>query len=779
MPRVLFSWLCIILLLGVSAAAKDVPGQYIVVLAGEPAITTVPVKSSQFAASRLAVRSAQARVRAALEASQVEVIASIETVLNAIIVKAGDPSTLASTPGVAQVFPVRLYKKLLDRAALLQKAPAAWDTVGGWENAGAGIKIGIIDSGIDVSHPAFLDVGFSDARRVPPRQQRHGQSLHKQKGDRRPQLRYGCVRVGSRSRRPRHGCGDDRRRHSRHGSSRDHHRHSAEGVSRKLQGLSRQPGRCADVLSPEGDRRCCRGWNGCHQPEPRRISGRALRVGSAGPGCRERDPRGSDRRSGGGKRRSWGEYDWLSCDGPLCHQRRKFFVGSHLCRNGLARWLDPFIAIPAAARASVTNVRAEITDVGSLDPTGLACAELPSGSLTGKLALILRGTCFFEDKLNVVQRAGAVAAVVYTDEARPEPATMSVGAATLPAVMIGYQDGVRAKQRLANGNTVTAVVDFEAKPFFVNPARLADFTSKGPGIQNLIKPDLVATGTAIYTAQPVSSGEPRYAAMDGTSFSAPMVAGAAALLKAYRPGLSADQYKSLLANSATTFSANEVTFPVQQTGTGLLDITAAVRSSVVATSSSINFGAGESVIDSTQRFTLKNIGRTPDTYSVSVLPLITGATPEVTPNVVDLQPGAAAEITVRLAGANLPAQAYEGFVVVRGTQTEVASRIPYWYAVTNGTVSTIDVVEAPASARRSSTAEFLVRSLDSMGVAVLAEPSVKVVSVRELASPPSNRTTIAIPGSFRVRVRLGSEPGANVFEIDSGSAVSRVTITGD
>ena len=445
-------------------------------------------------------------------------------------------------------------------------------------------------------------------------------------------------------------------------------------------------------------------------------------------------------------------------------------------------WLDgsdPFIAIPAAARASVTNVRAEITDVGLLDPSGLACAELPSGSLTGKLALILRGTCFFEDKLNVVQRAGAVAAVVYTDEARPEPATMSVGAATLPAVMIGYQDGVRAKQRLANGNTVTAVLDFEAKPFFVNPARLADFTSKGPGIQNLIKPDLVATGTAIYTAQPVSSGEPRYAAMDGTSFSAPMVAGAAALLKAYRPGLSADQYKSLLANSATAFSANEVTFPVQQTGTGLLDITAAVRSSVVATSSSINFGAGESVIDSTQRFTLKNVGRTPDTYSVSVLPLTSGATPEVTPNVVDLQPGAAAEITVRLAGANLPAQAYEGFVVVRGTQTEVASRIPYWYAVTNGTVSTIDVVEAPASARRSSTAEFLVRSLDSTGVAVLGEPGVKVVSDTGARVSSVESYDYRYPGFFRVRVRLGSEPGANVFEIDSGSAVSRVTITGD
>ena len=110
MPRALFSWLCISLLLGISAAAKEVPGQYIVVLAGEPAITTGPLKSSQLSARRSAVRSTQARVRAALEARQVEVIASVETVLNAIVVKARDPSALASTPGVAQVFPVRLYK---------------------------------------------------------------------------------------------------------------------------------------------------------------------------------------------------------------------------------------------------------------------------------------------------------------------------------------------------------------------------------------------------------------------------------------------------------------------------------------------------------------------------------------------------------------------------------------------------------------------------------------------------------------------------------------------
>ena len=94
-------------------------------------------------------------------------------------------------------------------------------------------------------------------------------------------------------------------------------------------------------------------------------------------------------------------------------------------------------------------------------------------------------------------------------------------------------------------------------------------------------------------------------------------------------------------------------------------------------------------------------------------------------------------------------------------------------------MSTIDVVEAPSSARRSSTAEFLVRSLDSVGVAVMAEPSVKVVSGAGARVSSVESYDYRYPGFFRVRVRLGSEPGANVFEIDSGSAVARVTITGD
>ena len=78
-----------------------------------------------------AVRSAQARVRAALESKNAQVLASIGTVMNALIVKADDPTMLQNTPGVAHVYPVRLYKKLLDRVAVIHKVNVAGDWIGG------------------------------------------------------------------------------------------------------------------------------------------------------------------------------------------------------------------------------------------------------------------------------------------------------------------------------------------------------------------------------------------------------------------------------------------------------------------------------------------------------------------------------------------------------------------------------------------------------------------------------------------------------------------------
>ena len=98
-----------------------------------------------------------------------------------------------------------------------------------------------------------------------------------------------------------------------------------------------------------------------------------------------------------------------------------------------------------------------------------------------------------------------------------------------------------------------------------------------------------------------------------------MVAGAAALLKAYRPGLSVEQYKSLLMNSTSQFVAG-----LQETGAGLLDIGASVRSTVTAIPSALEFGVGGSTLNATRSFVLRNMGSTSETYSISAAALNDG-----------------------------------------------------------------------------------------------------------------------------------------------------------
>ena len=64
---------------------------------------------------------------------------------------------MQSIPGVSSVVPIRTYHRKLNRATALVNAPAAWSALGGVNNAGAGVKIAILDTGIDQQHPAFQD----------------------------------------------------------------------------------------------------------------------------------------------------------------------------------------------------------------------------------------------------------------------------------------------------------------------------------------------------------------------------------------------------------------------------------------------------------------------------------------------------------------------------------------------------------------------------------------------------------------------------------------------
>ena len=77
----------------------------------------------------------------------------------AVVLPAAQLARLAEVPGVVRVYPSVRYHALLDESPGIIGAPAIWGD--GLENAGQGIKIGVIDDGIDPLHPFFDPTGLA------------------------------------------------------------------------------------------------------------------------------------------------------------------------------------------------------------------------------------------------------------------------------------------------------------------------------------------------------------------------------------------------------------------------------------------------------------------------------------------------------------------------------------------------------------------------------------------------------------------------------------------
>lgn len=99
---------------------------------------------------------------AALISSSLRIYTEYHKLLNAVSIEAplDEIAAIAKLPGVRRVRQTKSYRATLNKSLQEIRAPMFWQTLGGSSVAGQGIKIAILDSGIDISNPLFSDSGL-------------------------------------------------------------------------------------------------------------------------------------------------------------------------------------------------------------------------------------------------------------------------------------------------------------------------------------------------------------------------------------------------------------------------------------------------------------------------------------------------------------------------------------------------------------------------------------------------------------------------------------------
>jgi len=213
------------------------------------------------------------------------------------------------------------------------------------------------------------------------------------------------------------------------------------------------------------------------------------------------------------------------------------------------------------------------------------------GSYTDSMVLVERGSdiegeiVFFSDKEYNIANVGGKAIIVFNNEPGIFFGELihefidTDYQPRIPALSISKEDGMFLKELVQN--KTKGVINV-----FYNPDFVAYFSSRGPVSSFYIKPDLVAPGAFINT----TLTEGRYNFTSGTSFAAPHVTGAAALLLEKNPELKPNEIKSILITT-TDFVEDPYgnKFPLEAAGSGRLNVTRAFNANLIILPPSLVF----------------------------------------------------------------------------------------------------------------------------------------------------------------------------------------------
>ncbi|GAA1081806.1 S8 family serine peptidase [Nocardiopsis metallicus] len=335
----------------------------------------------------------------------------------------------------------------------------------------------------------------------------------------------------------------------------------------------------------------------------------------------------------------------------------------------------------------------------------LAAGDELEGDPEGKTALMIRGECTFAEKYDAALGAGATGVVMYNNI----PGMFAGGGIVDQgafAVGISDESGAHIRELLADGGPVTLTWTGE-ETTIPNPTGglISSFSSYGMSPDLDLKPDIGAPGGLINSTYPMAKGG--YATVSGTSMSAPHVAGGVALLLEARPDLDAHDVRGVLQNTAdpTAWWGNpgmDALDNVHRQGAGMLDVPGSILSTTGLYPSKLPLGATEGPV--TETLTIANDGDEKATYEISHEPALGTHGSTFAPSFNDVyaeaafsttevtvEPGSSVDVDVTITppARDYAQMLYGGYLTVTEGGGE-AVRVPY--AAYNGDYQEIEAM---------------------------------------------------------------------------------------
>ena len=685
------------------------------------------VAASSFASAARAVARTQEPVIEALEAGGAEVLGSVHNVLNAVFIRASAEQAEAfkTIPGVRRVEPSRDLAFKLNRISNVVGLNAAKLRPDGTTATGAGIKIAIIDSGLDFSHAAFNDTTLPTVEGYPKAEPED--------------LKYANSKVlAVRSYVHLQNTGEPETSSPDDLTPVDFHGHGTavamiaagkrintsagliQGIAPKAYlgvykvggtpGISSGPSIEAliaaiddavedgmDVLNLSLGRLATHPWN------------------ASGEDCSEEPETDCDLVA-------------LAAQSAVADFGRVVVAAAgndgliggqaHPTRNTVA---SPGLAPDVIAVAATLNSRRFEEKVQAADssfralsgtgpgvdsqltaPAALAeqlgdrhgCLPYPSGALADQIVLVELGGCWAVDKVEAADAAGAVGVIVYHSDLEGDLIQMGgLEDTDIPAYFISAEDGATLAFGIAastSADPLSVTLNSTRVSQTTDWTQVAAFSSRGPTPGLNLKPDIAAPGAGIFTTAGSSPGMTRggYKQVEGTSFAAPVVAGAAALVWQQHPDWTAREIGSALINTASTAVQEDgEDARVGSVGAGLLSFESAFDPIATVVPPTVGFGrfTAETLpvqrdvvvtnrTSATQQYRVEVVQRDADSMAGVNLDGFSEAT-------FQLQPDEQTTLQVSLQGAMPAAGSYEGHLRVTRAGSEDELRVPFLYVV--------------------------------------------------------------------------------------------------